>query len=457
MKKEEEKYSRREFLKRAGVYSGAMILGPTLLSACGLDKKSGTPSPSASAGGSSAAPAAAGGSKKTIKIGLLEPYSGPYAVSGTSEKQGAEIAMKEINDAGGIWGGYQIEYVTEDDQTKPNVGAEKARKLVEKDNVDILVGCVSSGVGLAVSAYAQQAGIPYVGTGIHSDELTGAKVNKLFFRSTISNLMSARATGKFLLDSGKKWYFITSDYSWGWSGEAAFMGVLKEAGGQVIGVDRIALGSTDYSSQLTKAKSSGADVLIMSLYGSDLVNALKQFGQFGMIDKMMVGGPLNGTEIASGLSDAENVGYWGMPWAPDNGAPRATDFAKKITDTYKTTINWRHWCGYNGTIAAIKAIEAAGTTEAAAVVKAFESLKWDGLKKSDVVMRDWDHQALQEVFVGQAIPKKDWAYDGQYFKVVGTGDGAKLAASKEENKDAIEVLSKQTIPARANYSPVAKA
>lgn len=452
--KKEEIFTRREFLKKAGVYGGAVILGPTLLSACGLDKKS--TAPASSAGGSSAAPSAGGG-KKMIKIGLVEPYSGPYAVSGTSEMQGAEIAIKEINDAGGIWGGYQIEYVTEDTQTKPNVGAEKARKLVEKDGVDILIGCVSSGVGLAVSAYAQQAGIPYIGTGVHSDELTGEKVNKLFFRSTISNLMSARATGKFLLNSGKKWYFITSDYSWGHSGEQAFMGVLKEAGGEVIGVDRVPLGSTDYSSQLTKAKSSGADVLIMSLYGSDLVNGLKQFSQFGMVDKMMIGGPLNGAEIASGLSDSENVGYWGMPWAPDNGAQRAIAFRKNITDTYKTTINWRHWCGYNGTIAGIRAIEAAGTTDAAAVVKALESLRWDGLKKADVAMRDWDHQAVQEVYVGQAIPKKDWAFDGQYFKVVGTGDGVKLAASKEENAAAIEVLSKQTVPARAGYTSVVKA
>lgn len=448
---EDEKITRRDFVKKAALVGGTFIIGPTILSACGLKSSGGSSAP---AGGSSAGTTAS--ARNTIRMGILEPYSGTYAVSGDAERNGALVAIDEFNAKGGVWGTHKVEHLTEDAQSKPNIGAEKARKLVEKEGVDILIGGVSSGVGLAISAYAQEAGIPYIGSGVHADEITGSQANKLCFRTTMTSTMPARAVGKSLLNKGKKWYFLTADYAWGVSNEVAFKKVLQEAGGQEVGTDRTPLGNQDFSAQLTKAKSSGADVMVMSLYGADLISAMKQFRQFGLQDLMFVGGPLNGAEMAAGLSDEENIGYWGMPWVVDNGSQEALKFAETIKTKFNQNVNWRHWAGYNAAIVALLGIEQAGTTDSKKVVEVLESLKWDGLKPKQLYMRGWDHQAMQEVYVGEGIPKAQWKFEGQYFKRIDTVNGEDVARTKEENKEGAERIQSQTIPQRANYTPVAK-
>lgn len=456
---ERSEWTRRQLLGRAGLVGGALALGAPLLSACGSSLSGGTaPAASATKAAAATASAAKSGGGFEWKIGIVESLSGPYAIAGDNEMHGMQLAIMRYNAKGGVCS-HKVTSIHADDGTKPDVSQQKFREFATKDQVDAEMGDVSSGDGEAMSSAAQQLGVLYFGSGTHSDTLTGTKANKMMFRTTSSNTMLARTVGKFLLDEGKRWYFVTADYSWGISGEVAFKAVLKKAGGTVVGVERTPLGTTDFSSQLTRIKGTDAQVVIASLYGSDLVHFLKQWHSFGMGKKMQVGGPLNGQEITAGLTDAENVGYWGAPWMPDNGAPGSKQFAADIKKNFNEDISWRHWCGYAAAVACIEAFSRAKSSDPKKLVATLEGqgqpngkFSFDVLKKNPAWIRSWDHQAIQEVYAIQSIPKKEWTMPNQYFKMVGSEPGEAVARTKEENAAAAKRIASQTVPNRAGYT-----
>src|SRR2546421_2259941 len=152
--------TRREALKRgAGFLAGAVVAGGGL-SGCGASYLD-------SAGASS-------NSKKTpVLLGIVDSYTGAFAASGRSQTQGAQLAVDELNKRGGILSGRQIEIKYRDDNTKADVGARGARELIQQENVDVIVGAVSSAVGLAISEACSQVGCPLGLTGTHDDTITG--------------------------------------------------------------------------------------------------------------------------------------------------------------------------------------------------------------------------------------------------------------------------------------------
>jgi branched-chain amino acid transport system substrate-binding protein len=112
---------------------------------------------------------------------------------------------------------------------------QKAKKMIDENGIKFIVGTVSSAVGLAVSALCQEKKAIYMSVGCHSDDITvGEKAHRHTFRATCSNTMLARTAANYLADKfGKKWYFITSDYSWGHTGRDAFKKVLVNRGGKI--------------------------------------------------------------------------------------------------------------------------------------------------------------------------------------------------------------------------------
>src|SRR5205823_13841537 len=133
---DERGLTRREALKRAGLLAGAALVGGPALAGCGI-------------GLEDQAAAGSGGSKKKapVILGIVDSYSGAFAASGASQTQGAELAVAELNEAGGILGGRRIEIRKRDDATKADIGARGARELIGQENVDVITGCVSSAVG----------------------------------------------------------------------------------------------------------------------------------------------------------------------------------------------------------------------------------------------------------------------------------------------------------------------
>ena len=429
--------SRRDML-RFTAFAGAGVFVLPTLAACGLDssKESGD---------------------GDILLGVLDSQTGVYAASGKNEIDGIKLAVDEANEAGGILGGRKVKIVQRDDGTEPDIGVRGVRELVQQENVDMLVGVLSSGVALAVSEAAYQFGVPFICTGAHDDQVTGALAYKTTFRFTVESTMIARAVAPYIVEQGgKKWFFITADYAYGIGAEKAMTAELEQLGGEVVASEHTPLGSTDFSAQLTKARNSGATAVVLVLYGPDLVAATKQFREFGLDTNMYLGGHLQGPEMAVGIGADAMQGIYGAVWDGSIDTKESKAFFDKMKSAIGGTPNWRHYLGYMSAREGLQAIDRAGTTSVGDVIKALEGHEFDPLKGGKGYWRPWDHQAITDVAVIEAIPEKDWSYPDQYFKVLKLVDGDSVALTETENAEAKKRLESQDVPERANYTAKTK-
>ncbi|HZV78408.1 MAG TPA: ABC transporter substrate-binding protein [Candidatus Binatus sp.] len=393
-----------------------------------------------------------------ILIGDADESSGVYTVSGGSQSLGKKVCVGEWNARGGVLG-RKIQLIHADTAASPAIAVPNVTKLVEQDKVDVIVGEVASSVGLALSALAQRLGIVYVAAGTHDTTITGSNAHPCCFRTTAANSMLANATAKALLPYGKKWFFITPDYAYGHSAQQGFQKVLEANGGQSLGNELTAFptNSGDFTAQLTKAKNSGADVLVLSWYGGDLVNGMKQYVQLGL-DKVFkqVGGPLNGVEVAIGYGTENNRGIWGAPWAPDYPTQASKDLGTKLKAAGAQYVDWRMYLGWLATEACITGILRAGTTDAERLVRAIEDLTFNGLQKKFCHIRACDHQNELDVLVTEAIPKSQWKFPNQFFKINAIVPASETLEPCSES-DAPAKLAAQTIPTREDYTPKGRA
>ncbi|MBD5655266.1 MAG: ABC transporter substrate-binding protein, partial [Candidatus Eremiobacteraeota bacterium] len=372
-----EASTRSEFLRRTGALgiAGAAVLGFPLLE-------------TRLAGAAPLAPprdiiAAGGGA--TVKIGHIDGFSGVYAAASQSQQDGLQLAIDEANRANSR---IKFVIVRGDDASQPAVGSNEAKRLISQEKVDVLVGCLSSGVGLAVSAIAEESGVFFMAIGTHDTNITGPKANKVTFRATCSSAMLASAVGPALLKKGKKWYFITADYAFGNDAHDRLAKILTSAGGSEAGNDRHPLGQTDYSSYMTKARNTDADVLVMCNYGPDTENAVKAAVGLGLNKKMSIGGILCGNEAAVGMPVDELVGsLWGYVWGPDAGGAKTMEIYNKLKPLAKGyPPNWRQYLGYIVGQQVVDRLHAAGTTDTAKLIAAFEDHRYEAGKKD---MAQW--------------------------------------------------------------------
>jgi branched-chain amino acid transport system substrate-binding protein len=439
--------SRSEFLRRTGALgiAGAASLGFPLLE-------------TRVAGAAPLPPprdviAAGGGA--TIKIGHIDGFSGVYAAAAESQQTGIQLAVDEANRKNSR---VKFEIVRGDDANQPAVGSTEAKRLISQDNVDVLMGCLSSGVGLAVSSTAQEAGIFFMAVGTHDTNITGPKANKVTFRATCSNNMLANALGPALLKKGKKWYFITADYAFGNDAHDRLAKILVAAGGQEVGNDRHPLGQTDYSSYMTKARNTDANVLVFCNYGPDTQNATKAAVGLGLNKRMTFGGILCGNEVAVGMPVDDIVGsLWGYVWGPEAGGRTTLEIYNKLKPLAKGfPPNWRQYLGYIGGQQMIDRIMAAGTTDTSKLIAAFEGHRYDAGKKQMNVWRACDHQAVQQTYAGEIVAKSKRRSETEYFDIHTTigGEFAAGPCSSPDSMKATEIFKSQTVPQRANYTPV---
>lgn len=379
--------------------------------------------------------------RQELKVGILDPYSGPYADSGKDQTNGALMAVEEFNKRGGVLGRYVTTF-QEDTATNPGTAVQKGKKLIDEVGVKYIVGTVASNVGLAVSALCQEKKVVYMSTGCHSDEITvGDKAHRHTFRTTCSNTMLARTAATYIADRfGKKWYFITSDYSWGHTGRDAFKKILLAKGGKAVGEDLTPLGTTDYSSFLLKVRNARPDVLILVLYGNDLVSAVKQFNRFGMRKEMQVGGPLNGLEMARVIGKDDNVGYWGIPWDISVNTKGSLDFGARYKAKYGKIAAWRDYLGYISMQQLLSAIERAKSPDPKKVIPALEGHVFDGLKAHKSYWRSWDHQNVQDTYCGRAKSGAEVKHPDDLFEIVSTKTGDEVAHTRAENPVKLEAL-----------------
>ena len=222
------------------------------------------------------------GASAQTKVGVLLPYSGTYAALGNEITLGFNMALEEAGRTG------EFEMVKEDTEAKPPVGLAKARKLVLEDEVDVIMGLVSSGVLGAVRDFVDGAEVPLIVANAGNDEATGESCSPYISRVSFSNGQVTRPMGEWLAQQGVKTaYTLAPDYAAGHQMVEGFIKTFEEGGGEIVGSEYTPFGQTsDFGPYLTNAKSSGAEALFVFYAGGEAISFVKQYGSFDLAEDL---------------------------------------------------------------------------------------------------------------------------------------------------------------------------
>ncbi|WP_375166829.1 ABC transporter substrate-binding protein [Bradyrhizobium sp. CCGB20] len=371
-------------------------------------------------------------SDDVVKIGVLTDMSGQFS---HESGEGAVTAIKmAVEDFGGKVLGKPIEVIVADHQNKPDTASALARKWFDVEKVDVIGNLINSSIALTVSGLAKDKNRIAIINGSGSSRLTGDACTPNSIHYSYDTYALARGTGTALAKEGKKsWYFLTADYAFGHALEADTSTVVKAMGGEVVGSTRYPPESFDQSSFLLQAQSSKAQVVALAGSGNVLVNSIKSAQEFGIQQRQALAGLLVwetdikvlGLPVAQGLV-LTNAFYWDR-----DDETRA--WSKRFFDRMKVMPHMGDAGDYSSTMHYLRAVEAAGTDEAQAVMKKMREMpindffaksgriREDGrmvhdmyvyeVKKPSESKGDWDFYKLREVIPGdQAFrPLKDSA------------------------------------------------
>ncbi|MCA6112227.1 ABC transporter substrate-binding protein [Bradyrhizobium cenepequi] len=364
---------------------------------------------------------------ESIKIGLLLPKSGTYAVQGEIGQHGAQIA---IDDFGGKVLDRPIQLVWLDEST-PQATQQNMRKLLEEEKVVAVQGGVSSGDVLAIMPVAERAKTLLMATGPNATEITGKNCSKYTFRVDLPNKVTVNSVYPLLKEHGKKWYFVVASYAWGIDAYNQMKEVVVKDGGNVVGYDQAPLGTTDFSSYLLKVRQAKPDVIYVGLGGTDLTNFLKQMKEIGLTNQMALSAPIvNDTDLWSAGPDAA-FGVYPKIWnyTGSHMTKRSTDFVEAFKKKYNQppeAEGWQDWFGMTSILTAIKETK---STDSAKLVGFLEEHKFDGYKDAPIFFRNFDHQLVQPLLVAQVKDKISDKYDYFDIKSQYPNDSATLDAA----------------------------
>ena len=318
--------------------------------------------------------------------------------------------------------------------TDAGVAVQKARKLIDGDKVDFLLGNVNSALALAMAEVSNEKNILHIVPGGHTDAVTGKSCHWNVFRVCNATVMEANAVALALIEQfGKKFYYITADYAFGHTLEAALVAALSPLGGVRVGGDLAPVGTTDFSAYLIKAQSAAPDVVLLSFGGDDLLNAMKQAVQFGLQNKMHFAGGQNELEPLLGMPPEARIGTWAMEWYwKQPGNDHVAAFVDKIKKRTGHVPSARTWFGYVSVWSCALAADAAKSLKAFEMAKALQGFHLPpdvALGPNPAFYRANQNQLIASLFVGDAQPHG--AEPEDLFKVTKVVNGSDVAGTVE--------------------------
>ncbi len=350
-----------------------------------------------------------------VKVGVMTDMSGLYsALSG----QGSVVAAKmAVEDIGGKLLGKPVELVYVDHLNKPDIAASKAREWFDSDKVDMIADLVTSSVGLAVQQVARDKNRITINSGAGSTALTGKNCSPTGIHWAYDTYALANGTGNAMVKEGNdSWFFITADYAFGHSLEAETSNVVKANGGKVLGNVRHPLAASDFSSFLVSAQGSGAKAIGLANAGSDLTNAIKQAREFGITKKQKLASLLMfitdvhglGLDTAQGLYLTEGF-YWDMDSETRAWSKRFFERHKKMPTMVQAGV-------YSSMMHYFKAIQAAGTDEAQAVMAKMRELPVKDFFARNGKLRA-DGRMVHDMYLMQVKAPSESKYPWDYYHV----------------------------------------
>ena len=354
-----------------------------------------------------------------IRLGVLYPIAGTGAVYGVPAMFGHDLAVDEINAAGGVLG-QPLATFKRDTKLKPAAAAAAAKELITKDGVNVLIGGLSSAVGLAISEVARQEKVVYIATIPKTIQMTTTKLHDHVFRTASHTDFEGDAMAQIVAQLGiKKLCDIQLDYAYGHDlGAGIVRGLGRHAPDVELVIElRPKLGATDYNAFISQILGAECDGITSGLWGSHFVNFAQQAKPFGLFEraKYISGGEIASHEIAGQMGEDYPDNVWSNTYELwyDHHDPSHVEFQAAVAEKAGTneTAMWPV-LAYIGVKFYAAAAEKAGSIESDAIAEALKGLSIDTPVGPRTINPE-DHQADTGQFWGPMVKK-----DGVDYRVM---------------------------------------
>jgi branched-chain amino acid transport system substrate-binding protein len=352
-----------------------------------------------------AVPAAA---QQKIKVGLMLPYTGTYAALGTAITNGFKLA---INEAGGKFGGREIEYFSVDDESEPAKAPDNVNKLIKRDSVDVIVGTVHSGVALAMAKAARDNNALLIIPNAGADEITGPMCAPNIFRTSFSNSQPAIAMGKVAAEKGHKTAVtLTWKYAAGEQSTGGFKEAFEKGGGKVVKEMTLPFPTVEFQPFLTEIAALKPDAVYVFFAGGGAVKFVKDYAAAGLKDKIPLYGPgflTDGTLEAQGEAAQGLLTTLHYADALDN--PKNNAFRAAYKAAYKVEPDVYAMQGYDAgqlLVAGLKGVNG-DVGKRDALIKAMETAKIDSPRGPFALSKA--HNPVQDFYLRKVEGKENKA------------------------------------------------
>jgi branched-chain amino acid transport system substrate-binding protein len=353
-----------------------------------------------------------------VKIGVITDMSGPYS---DNNGAGSVLAAKmAVEDFGGKVLGMPIEVIYADHQNKPDIAMSIAREWIDQGKVDAFADLAASSVGLALGHLAQDKNRIILNSGSSTTRITNEECNTVTAHWTYDSYALSKGTAAAITKrGGKTWFFITADYVFGHSLQENATKFIIASGGKVIGSVLAPFPTSDFSSFLITAQSSGADVVALANSGADFVNSVKQAGEFGLTNKQLVTGLLvyindiHAIDLKAAQGMLITTGFY---WNRDK---ETRAWSERFFAKLKRMPTMNHAGVYSSVLHYLKAVEAAGTDEAQAVMAQMRAMPVNDMFAKNGHLRI-DGRMVHDMYLYQVKSPEESKEPWDYYKLVET-------------------------------------
>lgn len=365
------------------------------------------------------------GTSETLKIGFVVPTSGAFASAGETMTQALEMATSRVE---GQVAALPVETYVRDSGTEAGTAVPEANELIQSENIDILIGGFSSSVILALQDVAKREELLYFPVGGGATSITGEKCNRYTFAAHSNGYQFAGApVAAYENDLFESMYVLAADYSAGRATTNAVEQLLRdERGTDVRGTSTFPIGNEDFSSQISDARESNADVCYFISAASDSIRFLQQARGAGLHNEMdlffVFAGNLLANAVGSQALDGVYAGthfYW--------EAEGSNEFSTAFREEYGRLPDWFTAPAFDASMEALTAVDTVGSASPDDLIPHLEGREFNWTRPA--TWRACDHRAVQPFYLLEGKAPGEKESESDYYNVIDSMDGEQIMRS----------------------------
>ncbi len=331
--------------------------------------------------------------------------SGPYSSLAPGQRNGAKLAIQTLQEDDEF--DFEIEGVYKDGQTEDTASVDAARRAVEEDGANFIMGAISSSVALALNELAAEEEVIY-NPGGAAVPVTGSGCNEYVFRAETNTAQIAEAVSEYTVNNlGSNVWFHIADYAYGTSVRNRVEARMREANSNlnIVGSTASELGSTNFDTYISQIDNSDAEVVVVGMTGGDLINFTGQAVEAGITEDKDIMAPTMTFQVVRGALGPAAYGlYGGVRYVADIDNPKNNTFREAYMNMEETSAPPDNFArvGYQSVMMTAEGIKEAGSTNVDDVIDALEGLEMDSILGTNQ-FRACDHQALNPTWMGKCV------------------------------------------------------